>query len=52
MTRTRKLRRYISDALRAGDLNKTEADAIRKRIKNNFFRSKAHLKEHIGGLEK
>ena len=47
---TRKLRGYISELKKQGKLSKEEVSEIRKRIRNRKFRSKAHLKEYIGGL--
>ena len=35
-----------------GRLSKEEVIDIRKKIRNKIFRSKAHLKEYIGGLRK
>ncbi len=49
---TRKLRRYVAEMKKQGKLSKEEIKEIRNRIKNRVFRSKAHLKEHIGGLRK
>ena len=47
---TRKLRTYVSGLLSSGKINKEEVMDIRKKIRNKFFRSKAHLKEYVGGL--
>ena len=44
---TRKLRKYVKD--NKDKLSKEEKTEIRKKIRNSIFRSKAHLKEHIGG---
>ena len=49
---TRKLRKYTSGLKEKGNLNQEEVKEIRNKIRNKFFRSKAHLKEYIGGLEK
>ena len=49
---TRKLRKYVSEMKKQGRLSKEEITEIRKRIRNKKFRSKAHLKEYIGGLKK
>ena len=47
---TRKLRRHISELRNKGKLSKEEIIDIRKKIRNKAFKSKANLKEHIGGL--
>lgn len=47
---TRKLRKYVAEMKKQGKLSKEEIKEIRNRIKNRAFRSKAHLKEYIGGL--
>ncbi len=49
---TRKLRKYASELKNQGKLSREEVIEIRKRIRNKKFRSKAHLKEYIGGLRK
>lgn len=49
---TRKLRAYVAVLKANGELSKEEVTEIRKRIRNKAFRSKAHLKEYIGGLRK
>ncbi len=49
---TRKLRRYTSEMKTQGKVSKEESDDIRKKIRNKIFKSKAHLKAHIGGLRK
>jgi large subunit ribosomal protein L19e len=49
---TRKLRKYVSGLLSSGQVNKEEAVDMNKKIRNKFFRSKAHLKEYVGGLKK
>lgn len=51
-TLTRKLRKYIAELKKMGNLNQEEVKDIRKKIRNKFFKSKAHLKEYIGGFEK
>ena len=48
----RKQRRHIAELKKRGELAKEEHDDLRKKIRNKVFRSKAHLKEHIGGLKK
>ena len=49
---TRKLRKHVADMKIKGIITKEEGTEIRKRIRNKVFRSKSHLKEHIGGLRK
>ena len=49
---TRKLRKYIAGLKKIRKLNSEEVIEIRKKIRNKFFKSKAHLKKYIGGLEK
>ncbi|GAJ13137.1 unnamed protein product [marine sediment metagenome] len=49
---TRKLRSFVSEMKKEGKLSKEEVEEIRKKIRNRLFKSKAHLKEYIGGLKK
>ena len=49
---TRKLRRYVAEMKKQGKLTPEEIKDIRNKIRNKAFRSKAHLKEYIGGLQK
>ena len=49
---TRKLRGYVGELQKQGKISSEESKDIRKRIRNRQFRSKAHLKEYIGGLRK
>ena len=49
---TRKLRGYVNEMKKQGKISKEEADKIRKKIRNKVFKSKAHLKEYIGGLKR
>ena len=49
---TRKLRKHVAGLKKSGELNRDEAKNIRNRIKNKAFRSKAHLKEHVGVMKK
>ena len=44
---TRKLRNYISELKKRGELSRENFIEIRKRIRNKDFRNKAHLKEHL-----
>ncbi len=48
---TRKLRDYIQEMKKQGKLSKRNIKEIRKKIRNKEFRSRAHLKEHIGGFQ-
>ena len=52
VTMTKKLRTYVSGLLSSGKINKEDAIDMNKKIRNKFFRSKAHMKEYVGGLEK
>ena len=47
---TRKLRRYVAEMKSQGKLSREEIKDIRNKIRNKIFRSKAHLKDYIGGL--
>jgi len=49
---TRKLRGYVNEMKKQGKISKEETDNIRKKIRNKVFKSKAHLKESIGGLKR
>jgi len=49
---TRKLRSYVAEMKKQGKLSAEEIKEIRNRIRNRKFRSKAHLKQYIGGLRK
>nr|HPJ87172.1 50S ribosomal protein L19e [Candidatus Pacearchaeota archaeon] len=46
---TRKLRKLIADRKQKGEINKEEEKKLRNRIRNKMFKSKAHLKEYMGG---
>lgn len=48
---TRKLRKVLADKKQKGELNREEVKKIRKKIRNKMFKSKAHLKEYLGGSE-
>ncbi len=48
---TRKLRKYALNMKEQGKVSKEDLTEIRKRIRNKKFRSKAHLKEYIGGKQ-
>ena len=49
---TRKLRNYSSELKKQDKLTREEVKELRKKIRNKDFKSKAHLKEYIGGLKK
>ena len=49
---TRKLRKYVAELKRKGELEREEIKEIRKKIRNKEFKSKANLKTYIGGLKK
>jgi large subunit ribosomal protein L19e len=46
---TRKLRQFIADKKQKGEMSDEEIKETRKRIRNKIFKSKAHLKENLGG---
>lgn len=47
VTLTRKLRRYLAE--NKDKMTRKEIEDTRKKIRNKFFRSKSHLKEHLNG---
>jgi large subunit ribosomal protein L19e len=49
---TRKLRKHAAEMKKSGEISKDSFKDIRKKIRNKTFRSKAHLREHIGELKK
>ncbi|MBS3076115.1 hypothetical protein J4481_00030 [Candidatus Pacearchaeota archaeon] len=49
---TRKLRSYTAEMKKQGNISPEESTEIRKRIRNRKFKSKANLKDYIGGLSK
>lgn len=49
---TRKLRSYLAEIKKQGNISKEDVSEIRKKIRNRDFRSKAHLKEYMEGLKK
>ncbi|MBU3926119.1 hypothetical protein KJ763_03055 [Patescibacteria group bacterium] len=49
---TRKLRSYLSEVNKKGEVAKEDVIDIRKKIRNRKFKSKAHLKEYLGSLKK
>jgi large subunit ribosomal protein L19e len=52
MILTRKLRKYVKGLKSQGKLSKEQTEEIRKKIRNKAFKSLAHLKDYIGGLNK
>ncbi len=52
VTMTRKLRKYIAELKKRGELSQEDFIDIRKKIRNKAFRSKAHLRDHIRGGKK
>jgi large subunit ribosomal protein L19e len=48
---TRKLRKVLSDKKKKGEMEIKEIKELRKKIRNKMFKSKAHLKEYMGGIE-
>ena len=48
---TRKLRAHLSPLKKTDKISRENYKDIRKKIRNKFFRSKAHLKEYIKELE-
>ncbi len=51
-TLTRKLRKYTGGLKETGKLNPEEVKEIRNKIRNRFFKSKAHLKEYTEQKDK
>ncbi len=49
---TRKLRKYVSEMRKQEKVSRDEYYDIRKKIRNRIFKSRAHLKDYIGGLKK
>lgn len=49
---TRKLRKYILELKKQEKISPEEHREMRKKIKNRAFKSKANLKEYVGGLKK
>lgn len=49
---TRKLRKYTNEMKKKGLLSLQEVKEIRNRIRNRMFKSKANLKDYIGGLRR
>jgi large subunit ribosomal protein L19e len=49
---TRKLRAQVKELKDQGKLSREEVKEIRKKIRNREFKSKAHMKQLIGGIKK
>jgi large subunit ribosomal protein L19e len=49
---TRKQRAYVGAMKKSEKVSLEEYKDIRKKIRNRIFKSKAHLREYIGGLKK
>ena len=49
MLLVRKLRRHIKEIKIQGKISKEQYEELRKKIKSSEFKSKAHLKEYLGG---
>ena len=49
---TRKLRKYLFEIKKQGKISREDMKDMRKKIRNRIFKSKAHLREHIGGIKK
>ena len=49
---TRKLRSHVSGLRGNGNITTEEYVDLRKKIRNSFFKSKSHMREHIGGIKK
>jgi len=49
---TRKLRTYVKELKEQGKISLEELRDIRKKIRNKEFRSKANLREYVGGLRR
>lgn len=47
MALTRKLRSYVAALKTQGTISRDEEKALRKKIRNKVFRSKAHLQENV-----
>lgn len=52
VTMTRKLRGYVAELMKRGELSKEEVVEIRKRIRNRIFKSKSNLRNYIQELRK
>src|SRR3989344_5543852 len=52
MAMTRKLRKQLYHIKNSGEIAKEDYKDARKKIRNRFFKSKSHLKEHLGIIKK
>ncbi len=50
--RTRKLRSYIAELKKHGEITSEQYFTLRKQIRASIYRNKAHMKEHIASSEK
>lgn len=51
MTLTRKLRKYVKELSKRGEISKEDFKNLRKKIRNKEFRDKSHFKSQLGGKE-
>jgi ribosomal protein L19E len=49
---TRKLRIYAASLKSMGKISAEDVKSLRKKIRDSFFRSKAHMKDYIKDMEK
>lgn len=52
MAMVRKLRKYTTEMKKQGKVSREDVMDIRKKIRNRYFKSKANLRDYIGGLSK
>ena len=48
---TRKLRKFLAEKKKRGEISKEEVKEVRKKIRNKLYKSKAHLKDEVGGIK-
>lgn len=51
-TITRKLREYLGELSKRGEISKEDVKNLRKKIRNREFKNKAHLKSYRGEIKK
>ena len=51
VTLTRRLRKYVGELKKRGEISGEDFKDTRKKIRNKFFKSKSQLKSHIGGIK-
>lgn len=51
MIMTRKLRGYLAELKKRGEISAEDSKDIRKKIRNKKFKSKSNLKEYLEGLK-